>query len=53
MNEMNEKISFNMGVKSAAPFYMGRTLKMYCIKMDAKVPRLNQNNVKINQIYMR
>ena len=52
MNELNEKISFNMGVKSA-PFHMGRTFEMRCIKMDAKVPRLNQNNVKINQIDMR
>ena len=49
---MNEKISFNMGVKSA-PFHMGRTFEIHCIKMDAKVPRLNQNNVKINQIDMR
>ena len=49
---MNEKILLNRGVKSA-PFYMGRTFEMHCIKMDAKVPRLNQNNVKINQIDMR
>ena len=41
MIEMNEKISFNMGVESAAPFHMGRPFEMYCIKMDAKVPRLN------------
>ena len=49
---MNAKISFNMGVKSA-PFHMGRTFEMHRIKMDAKVPRLNPNNVKINQIDMR
>ena len=48
---MNEKISFNMGVKSAAPFHIGNTTEMYCIKIDAKV--LNQNNIKINQIDMR
>ena len=24
MNEMNEKMSFKMGVKFAVPFYMGR-----------------------------
>ena len=40
MNEMNEKISFNMGVKSAAPFHMDRTFEMYYRKMDAQFPRI-------------
>ena len=53
VNDMNEKISFIVGVKAAAPFHMGRTFEIYCIEIDAKVPRLNQNNVKINQINMR
>ena len=44
-----------MGVKSAAPFDMavGRIFEMHCMKLGAKVLRLNYNNVKINQIDMR
>ena len=50
---MNENMSFNMGVKSAAPFHMRMLFEMYCMKMDAKVLRLNHNNVNINGIDMR
>ena len=46
---MNENISFNMGVKSAAPFHMRMIFEMYCMKML----RLNYNNVNINKIDMR
>ena len=55
VNEMNENISFNMGVKSAAPFHMRMVFEMYCMKMGAKVLRLrlNYNNVNINKIDMR
>ena len=31
VNEMNEKMSFKMGVKFAVPFFMGRTFKIYCM----------------------
>ena len=50
---MNENISFNMGVKSAAPFHMRMIFEMYCMKMSAKVLRVNYNNVNINKIDMR
>ena len=53
MNEMNGKISFNVGVKSASPFHMGRIFEMYCMKIGAKVLRQNYNNVTINTIDMR
>ena len=46
---MNESISFNMGVKSAAPFHMRMIFEMYCMKMLW----LNYNNVNINKIDMR
>ena len=49
---MNENISFNMGVKSTSPFHM-RMIFEYCMKMGAKVLRLNYNNVNINKIDMR
>ena len=29
---MNEKMSFEMGVKFAVPVYMGRVFQKYCIK---------------------
>ena len=38
---MNEKMSFKMGVKFAVPFYMGRIFLIYCMKLEAKVLRLN------------
>ena len=41
VNEMNEKVSFKMGVKFAVPFYMGRIFFIYCMKLEAKVLRLN------------
>ena len=43
VNEMNEKMSFKMGVKFAVPFYMGRIFLIYCmnLKLEAKVLRLN------------
>ena len=50
---MNENISFNMGVKSAASFHMRMIFEMYCMKMGAKVLILNNNNVNINKIDMR
>ena len=50
---MNENISFNMGVKSAVPFKMGKIFAMYCMKIGAKVLGLNYNNVNINKIDMR
>ena len=50
---MNENISFNMGVKSTSPFHMCMIFEMYCMKMGAKVLRLNYNNVNINKIDMR
>ena len=40
MNEINEKMSFKMGVKIAVPFYMGRIFEIYCMKLEAKVQRL-------------
>ena len=42
-----------MGVKSTSPFHMRMIFEMYCMKMGAKVLRLNYNNVNINKIYMR
>ena len=53
VNEMNESTSFNMGVKSAALFHMCIFFFMNCMKMGAKVPRLNYNNVNINKTDMR
>ena len=50
---MNENISFNMGVKSTSPFHMRIIIEMYCMKMGAKVLRLNYNNMNINKIDMR
>ena len=50
---MNENISFNIGMKSAAPFHMRMIFEMYCMKMGANVLRLNYNNVNINKIDMR
>ena len=50
---MNKNISFNMGVKSAAPFHMCMIFEMYCMKIGAKVLRLNYNNVNINKTDMR
>ena len=50
---MNKNISFNMGVKSAVPFQMGRSFEMYCMNIGAKVLGLNYNNVNINKIDMR
>ena len=50
---MNENISFNMGVISTSPFHMRMIFEMYCMKMGAKVLRLNYNNVNINEIDMR
>ena len=50
---MNETSSFNMGVKSTAPFHMRRIFGMYCMRIGAKVLRLNYNNVNINKIDMR
>ena len=32
VNEMNEKISFKMGVKFAVPVYMDRVFQKYCVK---------------------
>ena len=40
---MNEKMSFKMGVKFAAPFYMGRILYVFCTKLEVKI---NQIDVK-------
>ena len=45
---MNENISLNMGVKFASPFHMRRIFEMYCMKIGAKVLRLNYNNVNRN-----
>ena len=53
MNEVNENISFNMGVKSTSPFRMRMIFEMYCMKMGAKVLRLNYNNGNINKIDIR
>ena len=53
VNEMNENISFNMGVKSTPPFHMHRIFEMYCMKVGAKVLRLNYINININTIDMR
>ena len=53
VNKMNENISFNMGVKSAAPFQMRMIFEMYCMKTGAKVLRMNYNNVNINKTDMR
>ena len=50
---MNENISFNMGVKSTTLIHMRMIFEMYCMKMGAKVLRLNYNNVNINKIDMR
>ena len=33
MNEMNEKMSFKMGVKFAVPPYMGRIFEIYCMNL--------------------
>ena len=41
MNEMNEKISFKMGVKFAVPVYMGRIFQKYCMKQEAKILKLS------------
>ena len=53
---MNEKMSFKMGVKFAASFYMGkdfleRSFYMYCMYLYAKVPEVNYNQSegKLNQ----
>ena len=40
MNEMNENVSFKMGVKFAVPLYIGRICLIYCMKLEAKVLRL-------------
>ena len=32
VNEMNEMMSFKMGVKFAVPVYMGRVFQKYCMK---------------------
>ena len=53
VNEMNENISFNMSVKYTSPFHMRMIFEMYCMKMGAKVLRLNYNNVNMNKIDMR
>ena len=50
---MNENISFNMGVKSTSPFHICMVFEIYCMKMGAKMLRLNYNNVNINKIDMR
>ena len=49
---MNENISFNMGVKSTSLFHMRMIFEMYCMKMGAKVLRLNYDNVSINKTDM-
>ena len=41
VNEMNEKMSFKMGAKSAVPFLYGKDSEKYCMKLGAKVLRLN------------
>ena len=42
-----------MDVKSTSPFHMRMIFEMYCMKLGAKVLRLNYNNVNINKIDMR
>ena len=41
-----------MGVKSTSPFHMCMIFEMYCMRMGAKVLRLNYNNVNLNKIDM-
>ena len=41
VNEMNERMSFKMGIIFVISLRMGRTFEIYCMKFEAKVLRLN------------
>ena len=40
---MNDKMSFKMGMKFAAPFYMGSNFEIFCMNLEVKI---NQNDVR-------
>ena len=40
-NEMNERMSFKMGVKFAVPLKIGRTFEIYYIRLETKVVTMN------------
>ena len=44
---MNEKMSFKMGAKFAASFYMGKT---FLVIWHVFVPEVNYNQCEINEI---
>ena len=48
---MNEKMSFKMGAKFAASFYMGKNFLIYGMYLYVKVPKVNcnQREDKFNQ----
>ena len=41
VNGMNAKMSFKKGGKFAVSLYMGMIFEIYCMKLEAKVPRVN------------
>ena len=52
MKELNEKMSFKMGVTFAASFYMGKSFSLGMPCIYVKVPEVNYS-VKINKINKR
>ena len=38
---MNEKMSFKMGVTFAVPFYTGRNLLIFCMKLKVKINQID------------
>ena len=41
VNEMNERMSFKMGVKFAVQVYMGRIFQKYCMKQEAEMIKVS------------